>query len=43
MLHGWAAGPLGAGWATLLGGVGVIVALAVATVLIPSFWRYELR
>lgn len=42
VLHGWAAGPLGAGWATLVGGLLVIVLLAVATVAVPAFWRYEL-
>ncbi len=40
-LHGWAAVQVGAATATIAGGVLVIVGVVIATVLVPSFWRYR--
>ena len=39
--HGYAAGLVGAAWATLLGGVLVVVLVLVASALVPSFARYR--
>ncbi|RNE48189.1 MFS transporter [Corynebacterium alimapuense] len=41
VLHGWAAGPLGVGMVTLLGGVLVIVGTLLCALLVPSFTRYQ--
>ncbi len=41
VLHGWAAAPFGVGWATLLGGVLVIVGTLLCAVFVPSFTRYR--
>ncbi|WP_420097976.1 MFS transporter [Corynebacterium sp.] len=40
MLHGWAGSTFGAGTATLLGGVLVIVGTIVAVAVVPSFLKY---
>lgn len=41
VLHGWAAEPMGVGWATLAGGVLVVVGTLLCAVLVPSFTRYR--
>lgn len=41
VLHGWAAAPLGVGWATLLGGVAVVVLTVLLLVAVPAFRRYQ--
>lgn len=41
VLHGWAAGPLGVGWATLWGGVAVIVLTLLCVAAAPAFHRYQ--
>lgn len=41
VLHGVAAGRLGAAWTTLVGGVLVVVLVTIASALVPSFWRFE--
>ncbi|MGO3362870.1 MAG: MFS transporter [Corynebacterium sp.] len=40
MLHGWAGSAWGAGMATLVGGVLVIVATVIAIAIVPSFLKY---
>lgn len=40
MLHGWAGSVMGAGTATLLGGVLVVVGTVVAVAFVPSFLKY---
>lgn len=40
MLHGWAGSAMGAGTATLVGGVLVVVGTVVAVAIVPSFLRY---
>ncbi|AGF71213.1 MFS transporter [Corynebacterium halotolerans] len=41
VLHGWAAAPLGVGWATLSGGALVIIGTLLCAVFVPSFTRYR--
>lgn len=40
MLHGWAGSVLGAGTATLVGGVLVVIGIVVAVAIVPSFLKY---
>jgi len=40
MLHGWLGSWLGAGPATALGGVLVIIGVLIAVALVPAFLRY---
>ena len=41
VLHGWLAGPWGAGWTTLWGGVAVVALTFLCMICVPSFWRYR--